>query len=768
MTKGNRYTLTAWVRLAPGAAPAEIRMSLERRLNGTPTYETLVGNTTVTADAWVQLTNTYTLAVDVDFLSVYLETSSGLASFYLDDFSMVYMRPVPIQTDIPSLKDVLPDFTIGTAIDRTETVGVHSELLLKHFGSVTPGNALKWDSTEPTEGSFRWDESDALVNFAADHGIKVRGHTLVWHNQTPAWVFNRPDGTPLTNSAEDKALLLSRLENHIRAEVGRYADKVYAWDVANEVIDEFQPDGLRHSRWYQIAGLDYLRTAFRVAHEVDPDAELFINDYNTELARKGQFLYDLVRQLRAEGVPIDGVGHQVHIAIARPPISYIEKTIEKFAALGVDQQITELDMSVYTNFTDSYTSVPAELLVQQGYRYRELFDVFRRQKAHLSAITIWGQSDDNTWLRTFPFPRLDLPLLFDEQLQAKPAYWGVVDPSRLPPLTRRLNVPAGTVTVDGKAELQWQLLPLVELHAASGGTASFHARWDPGHLSLLVDVGDLTDAKGDRIEVTVDGTVYSIPRRGAVPAGVVAHAAKTPTGYLMEAVIPLSGTPAAGREVAFNLVVRDTARPQDDLSWRTGLLTLLPAVSTVDVPQGTPVVDGQTDAVWAKARTITTGVHITGSTGATASVRLLWDDHHVYVLATVSDPVLDESSANAYEQDSVEIFVDPNNGKTVGYDDDDGQYRVSFTNRQTIGGNFDAFAIQGNLASATRLVDGGYVVEAAVEVDTVAFAPGSLIGFDVQVNDASAGRRTSAIGWFDPTGLSYLNTSRWGVLRLKK
>jgi endo-1,4-beta-xylanase len=170
--------------------------------------------------------------------------------------------------------------------------------------------------------------------------------------------------------------------------------------------------------------------------------------------------------------------------------------------------------------------------------------------------------------------------------------------------------------------------------------------------------------------------------------------------------------------------------------------------------------------VWARARSITTAVHVVGTSGATATAKLLWDDHHLYVLATVTDPTLDASSPNAFEQDSVEIFVDPNNAKGSGYSDDDGQYRVNFNNAQTIGGTFSAFAVSSNLHSATQVVPGGYVVEASIDLPTIRPRQGALLGFDLQVNDATAGVRTAATTWHDPTGLSFVNTSRWGVARL--
>lgn len=790
ISKGKTYTISVWVKLPAGDAPASLRLSLERRLSGTPSYETLVGNTTVTATNWVHLTSRYTLGNDVDFLAVYLESASGTPSFLMDDFALTYVVPLPIQTDIPSLRDVFADdFRIGTAIDRTETVGVHSELLLKHFSSITPGNALKWDATEPDEGQFSWTEADAQVGFGVANGLGVRGHTLVWHSQTPTWVFQHPDGTPLTATAEDKALLLSRLESHIRAVVGRYRDQIYAWDVANEVIDEYSSDGLRHSPWYEITGLDFIRTAFRVAHEVAPAAKLYLNDYNTELPRKRQIAYDLISRLRAEGVPIDGIGHQMHLNVARPAVSDIEQTIELFAGLGVDQQITELDMSVYPNFVDSYPAIPAQTLIAQGYRYRDLFDALRRQHTHLSAVTLWGQADDNTWLRNFPIPRLDDPLLFDDGLQAKPAYWGVVDPSRLAPLTRTLNAPAGTAKIDAKRDLTWDLTPGTEITNASGLTATFSARWDAGYLYLLAEVVDATNDKTDTVEVFVDedngktsaygadDAHYVIQRGGTSAHGFAAHTKKLDNGYRVEAALPLSLAGTAGRTIGLDVRVRDASTPGADLSWndqthgqdadtsRWGTLTLVGEIPVVDAPKATPTVDGVVDAVWACAPVITTTVRLAG-TGATATAQLLWDAHHLYLLATVTDPTIDESSANAYEQDSVEIFVDPANNKGTGYDDDDGQYRVSASNHQSIGGTFGAFAIADNLTSATRLVPGGYVVEASIELDTITPDYGGLLGFDLQVNDATAGTRTAATTWHDPSGMSYLDTSGWGVARL--
>ncbi|MGW4791489.1 endo-1,4-beta-xylanase [Nonomuraea sp. NPDC004297] len=737
MGKGDKYALSAWVRLGPGATSGKLGLSVERRTGGTPSYERVVAPKDVPAGQWLRLSGTYTLAHDVDFLSLYVESDTGDFPFSLDDFTMTYVEPKPIQTGIPALKDAVP-FTMGSAVTRAETLGVHGELLLKHFDGVTPGNELKWDATEPREGEFTFTDGDHLVDHATEHGLTIRGHTLAWHSQTPGWVF----------ANATKEVLLQRLERHVRTLVTRYKGKIAVWDVVNEVVDENQPDGLRRSPWYEIAGLDFIRTAFRVAREADPDAKLFINDYNTEFPRKREALYRLVERLRNEGVPIDGVGHQLHLNIEQPSAANVEATIERFATLGVDQHVTELDVSVYTDFTSSYDTIPPELLVQQGHRYKELFDVFRRQAAHLGSVTVWGESDDVSWLRAWPIPRLNAPLPFDDDLQAKPAYWGIVDPSRLDPFVRTLEAPAATVKVDGRRDLEWDLLPDSPIARVGDVSAGFQARSSAAGRYVLAEVTDATASRDDRVTFTVDGRSRSIGRSGP---GVRA----TATGYRVEALL------GGGTDV--QVTVRDGGT---EITW-TGKVTPVAAVKRATAPRRpAPVLDGAVDRVWAGAPELRTGTWIQGDSGATAKVRALWSGSTLYVLAQVSDPTLSEQSANPWEQDSVEIFVDPGNGKTKGYEDDDGQYRVSFSGRITVGGTFDASGVKDNVRASAVAVPGGYVVEAAIDLPTVTLGDGTLLGFDVQVNDATGTARTSAVTWNDATGRSYLDTSHWGVLHL--
>jgi endo-1,4-beta-xylanase len=440
--KGTAYTISVWVRMADGSDSA--RLSVERRTGGVASYDQVVGNTAVNNGGWVNLTGRYTLATDVEFLRVYVETASTTGSFYIDDVTASYVPSLPIQTDIPSVKDVVTEFPVGAAITGAEVISEHGQLLNKHFDSVTPGNALKWDATEPTENTFTYAQADPLIAYARANGLAVRGHTFVWHNQTPAWVFVGADGQPMTATAEDKALLLSRLENHIRNVGAKYGSTIGVWDVVNEVIDENQSDGLRRSSWFTIAGLDYIRTAFRVAREVLPNAKLYINDYNTNVAAKRDKLYNLVVQLKGEGVPIDGVGHQVHINVSWPTVAETKAMIDKFVPLGIDQQVTEMDVSIYTNSGENFPTPPADRLLQQAYVYRDMFALFRSYPGEITSVTLWGLADDNTWLDTYPVSRKDAPLLFDTRLQAKDAYWGVVDPSRIGTTANPTVVPSSS------------------------------------------------------------------------------------------------------------------------------------------------------------------------------------------------------------------------------------------------------------------------------------------------------------------------------------
>jgi endo-1,4-beta-xylanase len=438
MFNGSRYKVSLWAKLAPGEPPTQLRVSLQRNAGTISTFHQVVGNTNVTSGAWVRLTTTYDVALANSSLILYVESASGqpFSSFYIDDVQITFVPPPTIEPDLPSVFQAYADFfPVGAAVIPLEVTGVHADLLKKHFNSITSGNDFKWDATEPSEGTFRFTNADAQVSFAQANNIIVRGHTLLWHNQIPAWVFTDPvtGGTMQPNDA-NKALLTQRLQNHIRGVAGHFVGKLYAWDVVNEVIDENQPDCLRRSTWYNIIGPQYLDIAFQTAREVDPNAKLFINEFNSTFGNKRACYFNVVRDLKARGVPVDGVGHQMHNNFEFPPVQGFTDTINMFATLGVLQHVTEFDVNIYSGSANTsipnYDEIPLDRHVRVGYHYRDYFEAFKKLKDKIQSVTIWGLADDNTWLNSSG--RINAPLLFDDQLKKKFAYWGVIDPLQLP------------------------------------------------------------------------------------------------------------------------------------------------------------------------------------------------------------------------------------------------------------------------------------------------------------------------------------------------
>lgn len=345
---------------------------------------------------------------------------------------------------LKGLKDFYQDyFPIGVAVSPRSLQGEQGEFIKKHFNSLTPENVMKPALLQPQEGKFVWEEADKIVEFAQANGMKVRGHTLAWHNQTGEWMFK----DSLGNEAS-KELVLARLEKHIKEVVTRYKGKIYAWDVVNEAIDNLDPAnvGYRQTLWYKICGDEFIAKAFQWAHEADPDAILFYNEYNTENPAKREKTYELLKKMLDQGVPIHGVGIQAHWNIDAPkhvgqltqpgegdfetgPIKdAISESIDKFSSLGLKVQVTELDVSIYTSRTDTLNiGFTPEREQKQIDFYKTAFDVFRDKKKVITGITFWNLSDRGSWLdsRT-PRRSKHFPLLFDENMKPKKAYWEVV------------------------------------------------------------------------------------------------------------------------------------------------------------------------------------------------------------------------------------------------------------------------------------------------------------------------------------------------------
>jgi len=338
---------------------------------------------------------------------------------------------VTMRAEVP-LKDLYKDaFHIGAAVNP-KTIESQRSLLTYHFNSITAENEMKFSSVHPQEDIYTFENADVIANFAREHSMALRGHTLVWHNQTSDWLFENGKGELV-----ERDVLFERLRSHIQTVVDRYKDIIYCWDVVNEVIsDDARDDAfLRPSKWMDIAGEVFIAKAFEFAHEADPEALLFYNDYNESDPQKRERIYRLVRSLLDQGVPIHGVGLQAHWNLYDPNLDDIRAAIERYAQLGLQLQLTELDMSVF-RFDDKRTDLARptqDMLELQAERYESIFRVLYEYRDNISAVTFWGAADDFTWLDDFPVRgRKNWPFLFDEEQRPKEAYQRlvrIVDPS---------------------------------------------------------------------------------------------------------------------------------------------------------------------------------------------------------------------------------------------------------------------------------------------------------------------------------------------------
>lgn len=329
------------------------------------------------------------------------------------------------------LKDYYANyFPIGVAVSPRALQTDEAGLIRHQFNSLTPENAMKMGPIHPREHEYNWRNADSIVAFAQRNNMKLRGHTLCWHNQAPAWMFVDTGGKRVS-----KELLLQRLHDHITMVVSRYKGKIYAWDVVNEAISDKPGEFLRPSPWLEIIGEEFIVKAFQWAHAADPKALLFYNDYNEIHPGKREKIIRLVKDLQKKGVPIHGIGLQAHWAINEPSRSQLDSTLREFAALGLPLQITELDISIYPKEhaargrkpEDSQSAFTPEREQQQLQQYSMIFQLFRQYKSVITGITFWNISDRNSWLDNFPVRgRKDYPLLFDQSLQPKKAYEEVV------------------------------------------------------------------------------------------------------------------------------------------------------------------------------------------------------------------------------------------------------------------------------------------------------------------------------------------------------
>lgn len=369
-----------------------------------------------------------------------------------------YNKPEPSETKKinalekgTSLKDAYSgNFLIGTALNLEIIYGTDSlaqEIVRREFNAITAENCMKAEEVNPEPGVYAFEDADAFVAFGEKNNMFMVGHTLIWHNQTPAWFFTDEKGNFHSPEVQKEVL-----RNHIEKVAGRYNGRVHAWDVVNEVIDN---DGsYRPTTWVKGIGSgdELVKLAFKYANEYAPNAELYYNDFNAWRPEKRDGIIRMVKMLKDEGIRIDGIGIQAHWGLNFPKNEYIEQAIDAYSDLGLKVMITELDIDVlpltkegqiigqcmmhgqfqleeFEKFFDPYKdSLPQEINIALANRYKELFLIFNRKKDKIDRITFWGVHDSMSWKNGYPIPdRTNYPLLYDRKYEPKLARKAVIE-----------------------------------------------------------------------------------------------------------------------------------------------------------------------------------------------------------------------------------------------------------------------------------------------------------------------------------------------------
>lgn len=350
----------------------------------------------------------------------------------------------------PTLKETFRyHFLIGAALNRAQildkdTQAVH--IVKDQFSSISPENVMKWQNIHPAPDQYDFELPDKFVAFGQQNQMFTIGHTLVWHNQLPDWVYLRErNGDPANDTLlTDSLTLINRIKDHISTIVGRYKGKIRGYDVVNEAVNE---DGsLRNSGFLKILGEGYIQKAFEFAREADPEAELYYNDYNLNKPEKRDGVIRVIKKLQENGVQVDGIGMQGHWKLDSPSLEQIEESITKFSALGVKVMITELDIDVLPSphnhqgaeITDNHeqskkldpyvNGLPDSIQDKLARRYKELFALFNKHKDKISRVTFWGVHDGQSWKNYHPVRgRTNYPLLFDRNYKPKEAFNAVIN-----------------------------------------------------------------------------------------------------------------------------------------------------------------------------------------------------------------------------------------------------------------------------------------------------------------------------------------------------
>lgn len=735
-----------------------------------------------------------------------------------------------IEKDIPDWKTSVTeslgnDSIAGTAIMLNEiSDDTLMELVEKHFNAVTFGNELKPDalfnyqidgnSVRTKTITFKGEElqvpvvndagdsldfsrADAMAdkilewnNAHPDQKIRIRGHVLVWHSQTQEWFFH--ENYDITKPYVNKETMNRRLEWFISSVFdhyfgtdanGKYDGLFYGWDVVNEAVigNTYRTDKvsaaeslseIRHgnnsSWWHVYESNEFIINAFKYANKYAPkDVELYYNDFGETDNTKCEGIVKLINDVKsAEGTRLDALGMQAHYNVDGFSAAQFKSVAKKYAQAAGKVQLTELDFKASSTYDGTAATKESEY-TKMAYCHKNLYEAIKALKeegANVSGITVWGVIEPNSWLHS----QSDLgggasgsaqcPLLFDGNYKAKPAYWAYVDASKLQPAIQKVtiteakggNIAGETYTID-QGEVQAEFIPV----------------WDADGLTVQVKVKDTTVNDADAVTVYVDpdNSASDITPHKVTVARTAAAAIAG--GYQATVKVSMKGLKVA-QQISLDVVVNndgetgsfnDLTGKQESSSKYYAVATMKPGIEKI--PYGTISVDGDADAAWGNAVNIP--LTINKGSEASANAKVLWDDDNLYVYATIKDAALDKTGAQTHEQDSLEVFIDEDNGKTASYGEDDKQYRINYNNEQSFNGKK---CLAENVKSATKTIDGGYVVEAAFKWTDIKPANGTKIGLEFQINDAKDGKRIGTLSWYDETGMGWSGSNVYGTVEL--
>ncbi len=717
------------------------------------------------------------------------------------------------------------DAIAGTAIMSSEiTDNTLMELVEKHFNAVTFGNELKPDAifnyqlensiatktvqfngqdlevpvVNETGDSLDFSRADAMVEKIMewneahpDKKIRIRGHVLVWHSQTQEWFFH--ENYDISKPYVDKDTMNRRLEWYISSVFdhyfgdsanGRYDGLFYGWDVVNEAVigntyrtdtvsTSESLDEIRHgnnsSWWHVYQSNEFIINAFKYANKYAPkDVELYYNDFGETDNIKSEGIINLINDVKsADGTRLDAFGMQAHYSVDSFSVAQFKTVAQKYAAAAGKVQLTELDFQSSSAYKSGAASKESEY-TKIAYCHKQLFEAakdLKKNGTNVAGITVWGVIEPNSWLHSQSNVgggadgSKQCPLLFDGKYKAKPAYWAYVDATKLEPSIQDIVV----------TEQKGDTISGTEYSFSEDDTeAAFVTSWDNDGLNVFVSVKDATIDDTDAVTVYVDETNSAGDVTPVKMTVKRSEAQAIDGGYRAVIKVPMTDLKVAktigmdvrvmnnDKAVSFN----DLTGKQDTSSKYYAKATLKPGIEKVT--KATIKIDGEADSAWDKAVDIPLTINL--GSNVTADAKVLWDDENLYVYATVKDPVLNKDSGEAYQQDSLEVFIDENNAKTESYDDDDKQYRINYENEHSFNGKK---CLEENVRSATKVTEDGYVIEAAFKWTDIQPKEGDKVGIEFQINDADeSGSRIGTLSWNDETGMGWSKSSVYGTIEL--